>query len=80
VALVELFHVYSDPTRDPRKHTISTVFIARAQGTPRAGDDAVEARVFSLDALPQELAFDHGRILQEYQRYRRTGQRPRYDA
>ncbi len=79
VALVELFHVYSDPARDPRKHTISTVFIARAGGSPRAGDDAADARVFPLDALPQDLAFDHARILREYKRYRCTGQRPRYD-
>ena len=25
------FHTYSDPQRDPRRHTISTVFIARAR-------------------------------------------------
>ncbi len=36
------FHVYSDPRRDQRVHTISTVFIAQGQGTPRAQDDALE--------------------------------------
>jgi len=66
VELVRQFHVYSDPTRDPRGHTVSVVFIGRAQGEPRAADDAAEARTFPVDALPQELAFDHGRILADY--------------
>jgi len=66
VELVRQFHVYSDPARDPRGHTVSVVFIGRAQGEPRAADDAAEARTFPVDALPQELAFDHGRILADY--------------
>ncbi len=59
------FHSYSDPTRDPRQHTISTVFTARASGEPKAGDDARSAKVFTQDNLP-ELAFDHGKILNDY--------------
>src|SRR5215216_1982404 len=47
VQLVELLHVYSDPKRDPRHHTISTVFIAEASGTPHGADDAAEAQVFT---------------------------------
>lgn len=78
VHLVELFHVYSDPKRDPRKHTISTVFIAKASGTPKGGDDAAEARIFTEGDLPAPLAFDHAKILQDYFSYKRTGQRPRY--
>jgi len=66
VELVRQFHVYSDPARYPRGHTVSVVFIGRAQGEPRAADDAAEARTFPVDALPQELAFDHGRILADY--------------
>ena len=66
VELVRQFHVYSDPARDPRGHTVSVVFIGRAQGEPRGADDAAEARTFPVDALPQELAFDHGRILADY--------------
>ena len=78
VQLVELFHVYSDPKRDPRQHTMSTVFIATASGTPRGEDDAAEARIFSEQDLPAQLAFDHSQILQDYFRYKRTGKRPRY--
>ena len=68
VQLVELFHVYSDPKRDPRQHTMSTVFIATASGTPRGEDDAAEARIFSEQDLPAQLAFDHSQILQDYLR------------
>ena len=60
------FHTYSDPKRDPRRHTISTVFVARAKGKPRAGDDAERAGVFTEENLPPALAFDHGKILQDY--------------
>ena len=78
VQLVELFHVYSDPQRDPRQHTMSTVFIATASGTPQGEDDAAEAAVFMEHELPEPLAFDHAQILQDYFHYKRTGERPRY--
>lgn len=63
---LKLLGVYSDPARDPRGHTISTVFIARGKGDLRGQDDAAEAAVFSLDNLPEPLAFDHARILADY--------------
>lgn len=75
VRLQALLHVYSDPARDPRKHTLSTVFIVSALGTPKAGDDAGEVRFFPLEALP-ELAFDHAHILADYRHFRETGRRP----
>ena len=72
LAELEQFHVYSDPDRDPRFHTICTVFLARGVGELRAGDDAGEARVVRLDELPtpEELAFDHHHILSEYAAWR----------
>jgi 8-oxo-dGTP diphosphatase len=76
VELLELFHVYSDPARDPRGPTLGVVFIGRATGTPIGADDAAEARVFPLGALPTPLAFDHGLILDDYRRYRTEGRRP----
>jgi ADP-ribose pyrophosphatase YjhB (NUDIX family) len=66
VELVRQFHTYSDPGRDPRGHTISTVFVARGRGTPRAQDDAREIGTFRRDALPSPLAFDHAQILADY--------------
>jgi 8-oxo-dGTP diphosphatase len=65
VRLARQFHTYSDPARDPRRHTISTVFLADAEGVPRGGDDAAEARVFPPDRLPP-LVFDHARIVADY--------------
>lgn len=70
VRLKELFYVYSQPDRDPRHHTVTTVFIAAADGSPVAADDAKRAGVFAPDRLPRPLAFDHGRILEDYFRYR----------
>ncbi len=60
------FRAYSDPARDPRQHNISLVFTANAQGSPTGGDDAAQARFFDLNALPTNLCFDHGQILQDY--------------
>ncbi len=66
VELIRQFHTYSDPRRDPRHHTITTVYIAKAQGTAIAGDDAKEAGVFQKEALPEKIAFDHKEILNDY--------------
>ncbi len=60
------FHVYSDPKRDPRQHTIATVFTSRGKGTVKGGDDAAEAKVFYEGRLPRPLVFDHPRILRDY--------------
>jgi ADP-ribose pyrophosphatase YjhB (NUDIX family) len=57
---------YSDPSRDPRHHTISIVFVASATGSPHAHDDARDAGIFHRNSLPTPLAFDHARILQDY--------------
>ncbi len=67
------FHTYSDPSRDPRFQTITTVFSARAQGTPKAGDDAADVRVISLDEIDQlAFAFDHKQVLQEWRAARQS--------
>ncbi len=59
-------HTYSDPNRDPRQHTISTVFIAHAEGEPQARDDAQDIAVYSREELDFSLAFDHKKILEDY--------------
>ncbi|MFH2006523.1 MAG: NUDIX hydrolase [bacterium] len=78
VELLEQFHTYSAPGRDPRQHTVSTVFIGRATGTPQAGDDAQNVAIFEAGRWP-DLAFDHGEILADYLVYRETGRRPAPD-
>lgn len=76
VTVIELFHVYSNPARDPRKHTVSTVFIGRATGIPRGSDDAVRAIVCAPGALPGPLVFDHATIVADYVTYKQHGTRP----
>ena len=70
---LRLLGCYSDPARDKRGHNISTVYVAKAQGTPRAGDDAAGLAVFTLDALPKPLCFDHGQILLDYRKRKEAG-------
>lgn len=76
VQLMEQFYVYSDPNRDARKHTMSVVFLATATGEPQAEDDAKSVGIFYHWDVPQNLCFDHDRILQDYWRYRHYGIRP----
>lgn len=70
VTLLGQFHTYSDPDRDPRQHTITTVYVAWAAGQPRAASDAARLRIFPPEALPEHLAFDHARILADYLKVR----------
>jgi 8-oxo-dGTP diphosphatase len=77
VELIEQFQVYSDPGRDPRQHTLSVVFIATASGEPEAQDDAKSLKLFSPWEVPQNLCFDHDRILKDYWNYRLYRIRPR---
>jgi len=61
------FHTYSEPTRDPRFHTIGTVFIAQGKGSPKAGDDAGALKVIKLSEIKDlDFAFDHKQIIQDY--------------
>lgn len=66
IKIIRQFHTYSDPKRDPRHHTVTTIFIAAASGTPVAADDAKEAGIFTRDNLPADLAFDHRQVLDDY--------------
>ena len=68
VKLKRQFHTYSDPGRDPRQHTITTVYIAGAIGAPEAADDAREAEVFDINCLPDKIVFDHSVILDDYKK------------
>jgi ADP-ribose pyrophosphatase YjhB (NUDIX family) len=66
ITLLGQFHTYSDPQRDPRQHTITTVYVARGHGRPRAADDAQGLAIFEPEKLPAVLAFDHELILHDY--------------
>lgn len=77
VHLTDLLYVYSRPDRDPRHHTLTTVFLATAEGQPVAADDAKHAGVFGPDSLPDPLVFDHAAILEDYFQYKSGADRKR---
>ena len=74
VELTCLLGIYSNPQRDPRNHTVTAVYIAQAHGTPIAADDAKNYGLFTFDNLPEQLAFDHAQVLNDYKQYRESGQ------
>jgi len=65
VTLKRQLGTYSDPGRDSRFHTISTVFTAWADGIPHGCDDARQALIYYRNNLPS-LVFDHQAILRDY--------------
>ncbi len=77
VTLIEQFHAYSKPGRDPRFHTVTMVFTGIGAGQLKGRDDARRAEIFLQDNLPERIAFDHREILSDYFRYVDTGERPR---
>lgn len=64
IELVKLIGVYSDPRRDPRRHTVSVCYLATGQGQLRSGSDAADVELFELDSIP-ELAFDHDKMIND---------------
>lgn len=74
IKLTALLGMYSDPARDARGHTVTAVYVAKASGQPQAADDAIKVGLFSLDNLPDNLAFDHAQVLEDYRIFRETGQ------
>jgi len=61
------FDVFDAINRDPRERTVSVVyygFINSSIVPVKAGDDAKDAKWFSINEL-QELAFDHSIILKK---------------
>ncbi len=73
VTISRVLGIYSDPARDPRFHTASVVYVAKAKGEPQGGDDAKEAQLYSLDTIPMEkLVFDHTKIVKDYLHSRKS--------
>ena len=62
----QLIGIYSQPKRDPRRHTITIAYSLQVKsGTLKAGSDASLVKWFDLDSLPQ-LAFDHEQIITDF--------------
>ena len=73
VELVCLLGCYSDPARDPRGHTVTMIYVARASGDPIAADDAADVAVFDPENVDVDLAFDHEKVIADYLDWRKTG-------
>jgi len=73
VTLTALLGIYSNSARDTRGHTVTAVYVAEAVGTPQADDDAKNAGIFTLEALPAPLAFDHAQVLDDFRVYLESG-------
>ena len=63
VEIIKLLGVYSKPSRDPRGHTVSVIFLTVGNGKLKAGSDASDTGLFGIDEIP-ELAFDHNKIIE----------------
>jgi 8-oxo-dGTP diphosphatase len=77
VELVDILGVYSDPTRDPRGHIMSTVFIGKISSNnkdeAKAGDDAGALKWIGIDNIDrQNLGFDHKKIISDYNKWRQS--------
>jgi len=74
---IDILGVYSDPTRDPRKHIVTIVFVGIiVGGSVRAGDDAASIewiKLVDFKRQQQMIAFDHAQILQDYCHWKASG-------
>lgn len=73
VTLQALLGIYSKPGRDPRFHTVTAVYVAHAQGEPKAADDAKNLQMITMEDIPKKLAFDHDQVLEDYLNFRNYG-------
>lgn len=73
VKLEALLGCYSDPARDQRGHTVSAVYVAMAEGEPKAADDAKNIMLIDARNKTLQLAFDHRRILDDYLEFLSSG-------
>ena len=74
VQIISLLGLYSDPKRDPRFHTVSAVYICKADALPTAGDDAKSTKLVSLEKLLDEnYVFDHKNIIEDYLKTKSLG-------
>lgn len=62
----KLLGLYSNPNRHPRQTPAASYIILDVKGEEKPGDDAKECRYFPLDKLPENLAFDHREIINDY--------------
>ena len=69
VRIKELVGVYSDPKRHPWYHTVAVVFLCqKTRGKIGLSNEVSEFKYFSPDTLPKKMAFDHRKIISDFER------------
>ena len=63
IEIIKLLGVYSEPSRDPRGHTVTVVFLALGSGILKPDSDALDLGLFKFTEIPR-LAFDHNKIIE----------------
>ncbi|MGM0770034.1 MAG: NUDIX domain-containing protein [Halobacteriota archaeon] len=64
IDIIKLVGVYSEPSRDPRGHTVSVCYLAIGHGEPRAATDAAEIALLDIKEL-KDIAFDHQKMIED---------------
>ena len=67
--IIKLFGVYSDPKRDPGDlQNVAIVFILKllTREFILKKDEVLDLHWFPLNDLPEKMAFDHRRIIEDY--------------
>ena len=66
----ELLGVFGDPQRDSRRHVVTIAYVVKISpdAVPKGGDDASDAKFYSIDEVIQrkDIAFDHLDIIKMY--------------
>lgn len=63
---LEQMHTFGTIGRDPRGRQITIVFMGitnEQQTAVKGGDDAAQAKWFDIENLPDNMAFDHNRVI-----------------
>lgn len=72
----KLVGAYSDPKRDPRGHTVSVAYLVKTTGgNEKTTEEAKEVKYFPLERLPEHLAFDHKKIIEDAEKIIKTIQK-----
>jgi 8-oxo-dGTP diphosphatase len=68
IRVARVIGIYSAPERDPRIHSVCIVVEAAVTAAARSVNplEIVDVRTFAADALPQPLAYDTSRMLDDW--------------
>ncbi len=69
IRIKRLLGVYSNPSRDPRYHSVSIAYVLkRISGKIKLNFEASQFKYFSLNKLPKKIGFDHRKIINDFKK------------